>query len=200
METLDRLWSIADLEAKKTNANPLFVFDPIGLILVRPLKKMQYELTPVNSSAFAETGGDGVHFSFLHMEGKPSESSPVVMTVPMQSAGKENLIVGENLFEFLCLGEQTGYFLLEQLSYNELRTIELITSPAILYEQEYGNRLSNTSRIDTHNKKKYLLKILRDEFRLTSWSNVKQRLGELQSSYMSLLEFRSPFTNDQNAG
>jgi hypothetical protein len=200
MKTLHRLWSVADQEAKKLNSNPLFIFDPIGLILARPLKKMQYESTPINSSAFAHTGGDGVHFSFLHLDGKPSESSPIVMTVPMQSAGKENLIVGENLFEFLCLGERIGYFRLEQLVYDESRTIEWISNPAILYELEYGKRLSNPSRVDSYNKEKYLLKILRDEFGLKSWSNVKKRLGELQSSYISLLEFRSSFTNNQHTG
>ena len=69
------------------------VFD--GLQLSETLENYGYFCTPVNSSTFASTGGDGVHFSLVHINGKATDDSPVVMTCPM--GVKFNMIVGSNL-------------------------------------------------------------------------------------------------------
>jgi hypothetical protein len=186
METLNKLWLVADREAKKIKSTH-HVFDPIGLILIRPLENMGYESTPVNSLTFAHTGGDGVHFSLVSLEGKVSDTSPVVMTVPA-NYGSENLIVGENLVEFLCLGERVGYFCLEQLTYNDnkLKTIGWIEHPETYIEELYAKDLS-----ELIHQQEQLLGILRKTFGLKSWRKVKNRLDELQNNYMSMLEFRS---------
>jgi hypothetical protein len=193
MKTLEKLWSIADKEAILANAESSDVFDPIGLMLIRPLRTMVYDSTPINSSTFAQTGGDGVHFNLVFLDGKVSEDSPVVMTVPMNSF-QENLIVGENLLEFLCLGEQLGYFFLEQLVYDETRTIEWLQQPKKFISQEYGVNPSGSFPPESFREQERLLSILRESFELKPWSNLKSRLDELQSKFMGMLEFHTETT------
>ncbi len=193
MKTLEKLWSIADKEAEKTKPEFSLVFAPIGLMLIRPLAKKYYGSTPINSFTFAQTGGDGVHFSLVSLENKVSEDSPVVMTIPMNYP-EVNLIVGENLFEFLCLGEQLGFFLLEQLVYNEPQTIEWLLHPKIFVEKEYGINPSGVFPPEAFREKERLLSILREEFELKPWSNLKSRLDELQSKFMGMLEFHTETT------
>ena len=153
-QLLEKLWSIAEIEANKTGADFSFVLDPIGLILRRPIERERYEATPVNSLAFATTGGDGVHFSLMHLEGELGDLSPVVMTVPM-NFGQENLIVGSDMKEFLCLGCRVGYFFLEQLTYHKSKTIFWLDNPAEWFEEL--NRDPET--VDDVNRKKYLLNL-----------------------------------------
>ena len=193
MKSLEKLWSIADKESEKTKRKFSLVFDPIGLILMRPLENMGYESTPINSLTFAHTGGDGVHYSIVTLEGNVSEASPVVMTVPMNYP-KVNLVVGENLHEFLCLGDQLGYFFLEQLVYNEAETIERLLHPKEFINKEYGINPSGAFSPDSFREKERLLSILRKEFELKSWSNLKSRLDELQNKFISMLEFRTETT------
>ena len=196
MEILTKLWAVADIEAKKANVESASVFDPIGLILIRPLRNMAYQSTPVNSISIAHTGGDGVHFSLISSEGKTSENSPVVMTVPM-NFGKQNMILGENLLEFLCLGNQVGYSCLEQLTYNDTKakTIEQIQYP----ENEIGKENGLKPCAQFH-RKAQLLGVLRDSFGLKPWDKVEQRLNELQNSYMGILEFGPTAFRNRGAG
>lgn len=190
MQSLEKLWSIAVNEAERTKQEFSLVFDPIGLLLIRPLVKGYYGSTPINSFTFAETGGDGVHFSLLELTGKVSEDSPVVMTVPM-NYGKDNLIVGENLLEFLCLGEQLGYFFLEQLVYNESKTIEWLLQPKEFINQEYGENPACSFPPEAFREQERLLNVLRKEFDLKPWRNIKKRLDELQTTFMDRLVFQS---------
>jgi hypothetical protein len=187
---LARLWSLAEKEAAKTNSAPEYVFDPIGLILVRPMRNMGYESTPINSATFAETGGDGVHFGFLQVSNTISEDSPVVMTVPMQ-CDNPNVVVGCNLLEFLCLGSQIGYFPLEQLAYDWRTTVEWIENPETYFEQGYGSEASDPYFVELLKKKKHLLSLLTEEFGLRPWVSVEQRLGEIQAQFTSLLQLRT---------
>ncbi len=144
------------------------------------MRNMGYESTPINSITFAETGGDGVHFSLVQLHDVVSEDSPVVMTVPMQP-DKPNIVVGSNLFEFLCLGSQIGYFPLEQLAYDQRTTIRWIRDPRVYFEQEYGTDVSELAE---------LLNLLAVEFNLRSWDSVEQHLNDLQTQYLPLLQLR----------
>lgn len=189
MEALNQLWSIADEESSKFKGDPALVFEAIGLILIRPLENYGYQSTPINSSAFAHTGGDGVHFSLVHLDGMVLEASPVVMTVPMQF-DQSNLIVGSNLFEFLCLGERTGYFCLEQLVYDRSRASDLLLNPVSVDVRALDDQDEKIYR-----RWLYLLQILRSSFNLKSWNNVEQRLNELHDQYFSQLVFNSKYRN-----
>lgn len=99
-------------------------FDHCGLILCEEEGPWHYTASPLNSDTFATTGGDGVHSSFLVLPGRDPSQFPIVMAVPMNDLC--NVIVGENLIEFLCLGCRTGYFCLEQLVYERIPTIRAI--------------------------------------------------------------------------
>lgn len=202
---MEELWQLAEEESARIKASPEgwrkfhttffanletgqslehasnYIFDPIGIILIRPLKNIEYESTPRNSLTFAETGGDGVHFGLVQMEGQILEKSPVVMTVPA-NYGEENLIVGGNLHEFLCLGSRMGYFLLEQLTYSDNRkqTLEDLEHPEAAAEREFQATKDILGK-DHFDRDRYLLQMLRDRLSLKPWHNVAKRLKELQS-------------------
>jgi hypothetical protein len=144
-------------------------FEPIGLILHKNGTNRGYDVTPKNTFCFASTGGDGVHYSFV-CDGRPTDNSPIVMTVPMND---HNIIVGENLLEFLALGYYYGYFALEQLSYARDKTI------AILDKNEYLRHFGNYE--------KELLSEISNAFLLKPWNNHKQRISELESKYFTIL-------------
>ena len=182
MDKLEKLWSIAEIEAKKRGLQFPYVFEPIGLILIRPVKQEQYESTPKNSMAFATTGGDGVHFSFVKLNGEIVNQSPVVMTVPM-NLGNENLIIGTDFEDFLCLGCEVGFNFLEQLTYYDSKAdaIHWLSHPDEWFTSH------NVDPKDIDNDKK-LLKLLRTEFNLHPWDNIEVKLESLENEYSSLLE------------
>lgn len=60
----------------------------------------RYDSDPINTTPFASTGVDGVHYSFLHVDGKITESSPVVNVLPMDF-DEPFEIAGLDLHDFL---------------------------------------------------------------------------------------------------
>lgn len=157
---LEKLWQLAKNDAMH--------FEPVGLIL-QDIKNEGYESTPKNSLVFASTGGDGVHFSFL-CDNFPNEKSPIVMTVPMND---DNIIVGENLLEFLALGCRYGYFALEQLSYDRDETLSMLN------KKEFWD--------DYTDFQKELLEEISTAFLLKPWNDHAKRLSELDSMYLKQL-------------
>ena len=175
MTLLQQLWELAERETQKRGKHSYGHFYGLALYNVKNLKNEGYDSTPINSTTFGGTGGDGVHFGLLHIDGAITDSSPVIMTVPM-NFDRLNLVVGEDLIEFLRLGCDVGYFDLEQLSYNFGRL------PLI-------NRITNRqSELDDEQQES--LKILRDEFNLKPWTNVEARLDELDKQYLPLLQLK----------
>ena len=107
------------------------------------------------------------------------EASPVVMTVPMAFGYdlQPVWVVGQNLREFLALGLDTGYFVLEQLA----------------YDADFPEEISRA-----RGRSRYpLLDELAAEFGLLSWADERGRLDQLTVSYSSLL--RLPTSSDGNA-
>lgn len=198
MDTLNRLWRLAEQEAQRTGEAPNSVFGEIGLYLERPLSNFGYDSTPVNTSTFASTGGDGVHYGLLHLDGEVRDNSPVVMTVPMMFEAP-NLVVGESLVEFLCLGGQVGYFDLEQLVYNERDAIDHITHPQSWADEIKGWVDQNEAYgfdaavggighfVESMRLRRSLLDALSVEFLLKPWDNIEARLHELNEKYLPLL-------------
>ncbi len=177
--TLDRLWQLACKEGEKLGMEPEPVFQPIGLVLHRSLTARDYTSTPLSSSTFASTGGDGVHYGLLHINGGVGDASPVVMTVPM-AFERPNLIVGESLFEFLCLGCQVGYAYLEHLAYNRHEATDWIGNPQNWFNERHYGPLGLRAQL--------LLEILVREFDLKPWSEVGRRVDELQERFLPLLK------------
>lgn len=180
---LDRLYRLAEKESQDEPEKAVSIFEPTGLILMRPLMNGGYYCTPTNSSMFAHTGGDGVHFSFLHLNGSVIEISPVVMTVPLGHA--ENVIIGAHLFEFLCLGCQYGYFDLQELSYTFGKYPK---ESSINYRDQYLEQRDPGILDERLDRRKYLLKLLTTEFSLKPWEDIKSRLDELQKLYLPLVK------------
>ena len=73
-------------------------------------------------SPFAATGGDGVHFSLLLLDGELSPQSPVVMTVPPVEM---SIVLGADVDEFFGLGISRGYTRMEYLVYDNQADIDL---------------------------------------------------------------------------
>jgi len=136
--------------------------------------------TPLNCRTFASTGGDGVHFSFLVRDGLVREESPVVLTVPCAAA---NLVVGENLFDFLSLGSRRGYFGLEQLAYAPKVAEEVYTNP----DWQPSDRWHKSVGFVTDEAERGVLELLTSEFGLRPWPS-PTRFAILQERYAESLE------------
>lgn len=148
-------------------------FGEIGLFLHRDFDYPTYRSTPANSATFASTGGDGVHYGLLFGREMKEADPPVVMTVPM-NFDLPNVIVGENLSEFLALGCRTGYFSLEQLVYESAGTI---------LDLQSGDYYSDMPKEEIE-----MLSLIATEFDLSPWKAPADRLEELRSKYHSKLE------------
>jgi hypothetical protein len=125
-----------------------------GLRVNTSLRPGGYDSSPAGYVSFASTGGDGTHFSIPAVA-----TGPVVMTVPM-SFDNPNVVVGEDLHEFLSLGCVYGYFGLEQLAYDAARAAVAIEKAG---EQSKA------------------LRRLSERFGLTPWPAVLSRLAELRA-------------------
>lgn len=146
--------------------------DTLGLIPAADLKPSGYEATPANCRPFAWTGGDGVHFSLMDVGEGYGDRSPVVMTVPM-NFDAPSLVLGRDLSEFLALGLSSGYFVLEQLSYD---------GEGMLADLASGARAAGLSDDD-----RAALAILREAFGLRPWADLRGRFGALQAEYGPLM-------------
>lgn len=180
----DRLREL-DKEVARKFPDALFPgLDSVGLRFDRNLDESRYSnSTPLNCRTFADTGGDGVHFSFLLMGNTIRESCPVVITVPCMVS---SFVVGESLFDFLCLGAHRGYFALEQLAYEMELTLEVFTDPDWQPTKPWHDSVG----LVLNEEKQRLLAFLRSELGLRPWSNVA-RFTELQERYAGSLELPS---------
>ncbi len=179
-----RLRALAEQLAERTGDDPDLVFFPLGLRLHgRHGGQGDDDATPANSTTFASTGGDGVHFSLLHATTTMPGAAPVVMTVPMQFDAP-NHVVGASLREFLALGCRTGYYHLERLAYGWGR-------------QEEANHLERGEWAgvgwDGQSEETTVLALLAavtQELHLAPWPNVAQRLAKLQTRCLPAVRLR----------
>lgn len=174
-DDLEKLHHFVARFARAHDGNADGLFREVGLILY-PLSVLEtgYTSTPRGSVTFATTGGDGVHFGLMRVDGEITSASPVVMTVPM-NWDSPNLVVGANLSEFLSLGSHFGYGDLEQLTYQREQTIrEIEAANGIAFEDlpEGGAILAALTR----------------EFELQPWPEHAARLAELERAYRHVLE------------
>ena len=170
------LWKLTDGDPA-SSSRAAAAFEDAGLILIAPPRWYGYESTPANATSFATTGGDGVHYSWLTFDGVDAERAPIVMTVPMASEERTNIIVGENLREFLNLGCRYGYFPLEQLAYDWDETIR---------ELERQRVAPNAWP-----EKRRKLNMLTEALGLVPWPSPRQRLRALQDEFLPRIERRS---------
>jgi hypothetical protein len=159
-------------------------YDPglgsLGLILDQRLDQSRYSTcTPINCRTFAHTGGEGVHFSLLMTGDTIDESSPVVITIP--EIGR-SFIVGENLFDFLCLGVHRGYFALEQLAFHPDLTLEAFTNSSRQPTESWHGSVG----FDPDDDEKQILAFLVQELGLRPWAG-PERFALLQKRHAQKL-------------
>lgn len=183
----DQLRKLDKAAAKRFPVDFYKGFGRLGLILRSPPKYGDYWCTPTNTLTFAGTGGDGVHFSFLVDDGKITENSPIVISIPT-AADQPNFIGGESLFDFLCLGFHRGYFALGNLP--SPRFFEAYSSgkwplskvkgrpPDWDWEEGYG--------VNEHQRN--LLDFLIAQLGLSPWKDFQRKFQRLQKRYMPLLK------------
>lgn len=154
----------------------------LGLILDRELDQSRYSFcTPLNCQTFAHTGGEGVHFSFLLQDGMVRENCAVVLTIPAMFG--QNFVVGENLFDFLCLGVHRGFFALEQLAYYPELTLEVFTNPNWQPTESWHGSVGFVPGEENRR----LLVFMASELELRPWPDAA-RFALLQERYGGLLE------------
>lgn len=140
----------------------------VGLILYDPPKNAGYPTTPSNSVTFAGIGVDGIHFGSLSNTNDIDPSAPVVITIPM-ALDTPNFIVGESLYDFLCLGCRHGFSNLGNLHLDRDGVMKHYQSPP---ETFFDDRATG------------ILQTLSDKLSLAPWPDVRSHFEALQSEYM----------------
>lgn len=149
----------------------------VGLILDKKLDESRYEgITPANCRTFARTGGEGVHFALMARANRIDDRSPVVVCIPLLAG--QCYFLGENLFDFLCLGKDCGYFRLEYLGYDLAQMLDLYTKP----KQPVADP---PPADDAHSRA--ILAYLSNRLGLVRWGDA-ERFHALQARYEATLE------------
>lgn len=180
-ELLQKLIAI-ELEVEQRFQDPWRVssgLSCLGLGFKGPKTRGGY--SPGNSRPFAHTGGEGVRFSFLNLPDLSPEEGPVVMTRP-GCFHEPNTLVGESLFEFLCLGCRCGYRLLEYLGEGLDVSRRLYD---LMVEDDPGAE-------DLARYQQDVLDYLVERLNLEPWADVPSRLAELEVMYGQHLELKEP--------
>lgn len=155
-------------EAKRRFPNPRNEgFGRIGLYLETELAPGGYWCSPKNAVVFASTGGDGDHYSLLIRENRIDERSPVLLTYSVEGTQQ---VVGENLFDFLCLGMHGGYF--------QVNSVFSQSPPANGPEHWF------CEHVDEHER--MLLSYLASELKLRPWTD-RGKYRRLQEEFLSLV-------------
>lgn len=149
----------------------------IGLFLHEPPQNAGYRSTPANSTTFASIGVDGIHFGLISDGVIIDPMSPVVITIPM-AFDSPNYIVGETLYDFMCLGCQHGYSNLGNLHLDLESTLEYYQNPP---EDFYDERCPD------------ILQTITNALSLASWPDVRKHFVDLQSRFMPLLKLPNTF-------
>lgn len=131
----DALWKLNQRIKRRFPAEYPFRngVDALGVMFLRPLalrrgKPGGYFCSPVNTVSFADTGGDGSHFSFLVRDLRIDSDSPIVLTAPANSCD-EIRILARNFQLFLRLGLRRGFFAMEQFAYDPKQALHVYGTP-----------------------------------------------------------------------
>ncbi len=146
----------------------------VGLFLHDPPENAGYSQTPVNSVTFAGAGVDGIHFGCVTDSSTIDPQSAVVVTIPM-AFDQPNYIIGESLYDFLCLGCRHGYSGVANLHLNQKQTLEAFSAPPAGWFDDRAPQI---------------LELLTDELSLEPWPNVEEHFHDLQTRFMPSLKLK----------
>lgn len=136
----------------------------------RDLEPWDYDVTPLDSCAFASTGVDGEHFNVLL---EPPSRGVIVLTAPMAS-DQPNVVVGESIDDFLGLAVVGGLAVIPNLAY---RGLALGSSDIAA---------ASTAEPDS------IVHALRNELGIDPWPDVEMRLQVLASAHLERLRLTAP--------
>lgn len=178
MEPTQRQIDLADLRRVHDLTTHLFPHEyldeglgSIGLFLQDPPRNAGYQSTPVNSLTFASIGVDGIHFGSIADGDALDPLSPVVMTIHMAFEAP-NFIVGQTLYDFLCLGCRHGY--------SDLGNLHLSFDATIEHYQNPPGDFFDTRSPD-------ILRTMSDALSLSPWPDVRRHFLDLQSRFIPML-------------
>ncbi len=140
----------------------------------------KYDCTPLNTILFAQTGVDGVHFSYLEIG---LDINPIIITVPCAWGNKPNsynCVIAETFDEFLGLGYFKGWYSLDGYFYDLEYTLE-----------EYG--INQIKHNFTNNNETIFIEKVISNFKISPKYLNTERLEYLQSNYFNRLEFSKDF-------
>ncbi len=181
-----RLHDISDRSGERFYEPGVAGLGTLGLNLARKLENGDYWCTPKNTLKFANTAGDGVHFSLVQIDGKVTEDSPVVMSVPANSGNREdaNLIMGSSLINFIRFGLRRGYFYMEQWIYQRENALKAYASAEWRPEDPQDREMYE---VDETSKR--ILEFLAQELNVTPLTYTVDEFEALQNRYKPLLKF-----------
>ncbi|MCY2965948.1 MAG: hypothetical protein NT069_20345 [Planctomycetota bacterium] len=185
---LRRLHEIGDLIESKFPAEYERGMGQLGLLLSSKRRNGGYWCSPENSLSFGGTGGDGVHFSLVQVNGAVTEESPVVMTVPANFGEPRdaNAIVGSSLISFLRFGLLRGYFAMAQLVYQRDLTLKAYSSA----EWQPTEQAHYSVGFGVDESKKRVMQLVAEELKVTPLSYTSQEFEALQQQYIPSLKFK----------
>ena len=135
-----------------------------------------YSCTPTDSLAFARTGMDGEHFSFLVLDNSIHTQSPIVLTSPMWSQNT-NTVIAKDFRSFLCLLIRYGGFRLGDFASAPDKALKLYESPS------QSEQVEDIPKRETQQ----LLSSIAAELDLRPYIYAPSEFASLQQRYMPLL-------------
>ncbi|WP_254513197.1 hypothetical protein [Anatilimnocola floriformis] len=184
----DELWKLdgeikQQFASKRNNG-----IEALGVTFRNPdqLTHGGYSCTPTNTVAFASTGGDGVHFSFLVRDDRVGVNSPVVLTAP-SNFGNENCILAENFRTFLRMGLRRGYFAMEQLSYSPTEALHVYGTP----DWKPSSKSDHSKGYVLDDREVRVLQFVAKRLQLEPFSCTPEDFQAMQDRYMQVLKIQS---------
>ncbi|MCH2189151.1 hypothetical protein MK079_04980 [Candidatus Gracilibacteria bacterium] len=185
--TLQNLYNLVEKDDKSRN-----MFDSIslGLSIQTQSRALLDFATPINSWNFLQTGGDSVHYSFLCDNGILDENNPVIMTVP---CGKTlNVIVAENLLEFISLAYVNGGFSLDSLAGGSIDEYCDKLDNSTLKEEIFEDESEFWKEVAK--ERKIALALIYENFEIQPFKSPhKDRLLHLQEKYIDKLKYSDEY-------
>jgi hypothetical protein len=163
-----------------------------------------YSCTPTNTLAFASTGVDGEHFSFLVGEGRVSARSPIICTAPMSyddyAAETHNAVVADNFLTFVRLWLRFGGCALVDLAYNPKQAQKVYTT-ADWKQVKQPLRSPDPLMFDyiPDDETQEVLKFALDALGLQPYIYTANEFSALQQRYMPQIEMSEEYKKDMLA-
>ncbi len=162
------------------------------------LRNGGYYCTPTNSLAFAWTGGDGEHFSFLVDEDGVSARSPILFTAPMNYGNRitdTNVVVAENFLKFVRLWLRFGSSALGNLLLVREQALEIYTRAE---NPSYSTDLALSSYVPDHQRQE-ILDFALNALGLQPYIYTVDEFSALQERYMPQLQLLDDYKEDLRA-